>query len=62
MNDVADDDYDADYNIIIDDNNIIIMFIISASSLALPLCRFDTSSQFVYVEYLISWRTALYKI
>ena len=51
---IADDDYDDDNIIIIDDNNIMIIINFSASSLALSLYRFDTSSQFFY--------TALYKM
>lgn len=54
QNDVAHNDYYDDYNIKIDDNNRIIIIIFSASSLALSLYRFDTSSQLVYA--------ALYKI
>ena len=54
LNDIADDDYDDDNIIIIDDNNIMIIINFSASSLAVSLYRFDTSSQFFY--------TALYKM
>ena len=54
QNDVAHGDYYYDYNIKIDDNNIIIIIIFSASSLALSLYRLDNSSQLVYA--------ALYKI